>query len=82
MIDSPQKSLTPRTEEDRDEFQDNSIVARVWAHILRAFAEFGNSAQGIVVDNATPEEAARDVVVKYSGRRNEPPYGLIDNELS
>lgn len=81
MIDSPQKNLTPRSGTSGDDFTDPAIVSRVWAHLasMTRSAAFG-SMQLIVVDNAPPEVAHQDVVVRYGGPLGPPPYGLIENE--
>ena len=42
----------------------------------------GPAAQVIVVDNRPPGTANDFVVVRYSGRAEEPPYGLIDDEVA
>jgi hypothetical protein len=33
-----------------------------------------------VADNAPPPEAEADVIVRFSRRPDQPPYGLIDDE--
>ena len=40
------------------------------------------AAQVIIVDNRPPATADDHVVVRYSGRTDEPPYGLIDDEVA
>jgi hypothetical protein len=40
----------------------------------------GKAAQIVVVDNLPPDIADDYVVVRYSGRADEPPYGLIEDE--
>jgi hypothetical protein len=40
----------------------------------------GKAAQIVVVDNLPPDIADDHVVVRYSGRADEPPYGLIEDE--
>lgn len=82
MIDSPQKNLTPpRDGAPSDEFRDQRIAANVWQHVARWTDGVRGAAQVIVVDNEPPAEVGEHVVVRYSGRSDQPPYGLIDNEV-
>ena len=81
LIDSPQKNLRPEGRSDEsDEFADPSIPRRVWEHIIEWSNRAGKSAQIVVVDNAPPEVADNYVIVHYSGRADDPPYGLIEDE--
>jgi hypothetical protein len=81
MIDSPQKNLKPETGgSTSDEFVDAAIPRRVWEHIVSWTAGMGKTAQIVVVDNLPPDVADDHVVVRYSGRADEPPYGLIEDE--
>lgn len=81
MIDSPQKNLKPETEGSAgDEFVNAAIPRRVWEHIVSWSAGVGKTAQIVVVDNLPPDVADDHVVVRYSGRAGEPPYGLIEDE--
>lgn len=83
MIDSPQKNLTPvgkEPEVDADEFQDPAIAQKVWTHLQEWSLQWASSAQLVVVDNLPPESAAGSIVVRYSGRPGEEPYGLIEDE--
>lgn len=83
LIDSPQKNLTPvESDAPTDEFRDPAIVQRVWEHIMRSSADSSGRAQLIVVDNRPPEIARPAIVREYSGRRDRPPYGLIEDEVS
>lgn len=82
MIDSPQKNLMPESAADGDEFADPAIPRRVWQHIIDWTQSMGAAAQLIVVDNRPPGTAEDHVVVRYSGRATEPPYGLIDDEAA
>jgi len=82
MIDSPQKNLMPEGEaSDGDEFADPAIPRRVWQHIVNWTESMGIAAQIIVVDNRPPDVADPHIVVLYSGRADEPPYGLITDEI-
>ncbi len=81
LIDSPQKNLIAQTEGEHDEFTDPVIVERVWEHLLTWSRAMGSAAQLIVVDNQPPPNVDdNEIVVRYSGNRDEPPYGLIDDE--
>jgi hypothetical protein len=82
MIDSPQKNLMPESAVDGDEFADPAIPRRVWQHIIDWTQSMGPAAQVIIVDNRPPATAGEHVVVRYSGRTDEPPYGLIDEEVA
>ena len=81
MIDSPQKNLMPETGAPPDDFADPAIPRRLWDHIVSWSHSMGASAQVIVVDNRPPDLVDPHVVVRYSGRSDEPPYGLIDDEI-
>lgn len=81
LIDSPQKNLMPEAGGvEGDEFVDPAIPRRVWEHIVKWSAGMGKAAQIVVVDNRPPDVADEHVVVRYSGRVDEPPYGLIEDE--
>jgi hypothetical protein len=54
----------------------------MYRHLRRWLAGSGAGAQIIVADNAPPPEADADVVVRFSRRRDVPPYGLIDDETA
>jgi hypothetical protein len=81
LVDSPQKNLMPESGDPQaDEFADPAIPRRVWEHIMNWSAGMGKSAQIVVVDNLPPDVADDHVIVRYSGRADEPPYGLIEDE--
>jgi hypothetical protein len=81
LIDSPQKNLKPEgADVEQDEFGDPAIPRRVWEHIVKWTNGMGKSAQIVVVDNLPPDVADDHIIVRYSGRTGEPPYGLIDDE--
>jgi hypothetical protein len=80
MIDSPQKNLMPEATAGGDEFADPAIPRRVWEHVVAWSTSMGPAAQVIVVDNRPPQVIDLHVVVRYSGKAGEPPYGLIDDE--
>jgi hypothetical protein len=82
MIDGPQTHLTPTSENQLDEFADPAIVHRVWQRLETLGNQLNGAGQVIVVDNAPPPAVNPAVVVRYSGRPERPPYGLIDNETS
>jgi hypothetical protein len=81
MIDSPQKNLMPEAGAPPDDFADPAIPRRLWEHIVSWTSSMGASAQVIVVDNRPPDLVDPHIVVRYSGRSDEPPYGLIDDEI-
>jgi hypothetical protein len=76
IIDSPQKNLGHKAG-PVDEFADASLVERFYAHAKNWLATDGQGAQLIVVDNTPPDSVADDVVVRFTRRADEPPYGLI-----
>jgi hypothetical protein len=80
MIDSPQKNLVPEDTAAPDEYRDEAIARRVWDHLISWADGAGRHAQLIVVDNRPPPRARPAIVVEYSRRADDPPYGLIDNE--
>lgn len=81
MIDSPQKNLGQGGERDT-EFADSVAVADFYHHLHTWLAGPGQGAQVIVVDNSPPPLADADTVVRYSRNVDQPPYGLIDDEVS
>jgi len=82
LIDSPQKNLKPVEDAatDGDEFSNPEIPGRMWQHIAKWSESMGHAAQIIVVDNLPPAAVDDQIVVRYSGRADDPPYGLIDDE--
>lgn len=81
LIDSPQKNLMPEDGQPGDDFADPAIPGRVWRHIVGWTNSMGAGCQVIIVDNKPPAFVDDHVVVRYSGRRSEPPYGLIEDEF-
>jgi len=81
MIDSPQKNLGQGGERDA-EFADSVAVSDVYQHIHSWLAGPGSGAQVLIVDNAPPVVADNDVVVRFTRRADQPPYGLISDETS
>jgi hypothetical protein len=81
MIDSPQKNLGQGGDRDA-EFADSVAVTDFYQHLHTWLAGPGQGAQIIVVDNAPPSSADPDIVVRYSRREDQPPYGLIEDEVS
>jgi len=81
MIDSPQKNLGQGGHRDA-EFADSVAVADFYKHLHDWLNGPGHGAQILVVDNAPPPSADDDVVVRFSRRVDQPPYGLIDDEVS
>jgi hypothetical protein len=78
FLDSPQKNLG---QTDRDaEFADSITIADIYRHLHTWLAGAGAGAQVVIADNAPPAEADDDVIVRFSRRLDQPPYGLIDDE--
>jgi hypothetical protein len=81
FLDSPQKNLGQTG--DRDvEFADAVTIADIYHHLQHWLDSAGAGTQIIVADNAPPPEALADVVIHFSRRADQPPYGLIDDETS
>ena len=57
-------------------------MADFYKHLHDWLNTSGLGAQILVVDNTPPPSADDDVVVRYSRRVDQPPYGLIDDEVS
>jgi DNA repair ATPase RecN len=81
MIDSPQKNIGLGASEQEPEFRDTKIVEGLYRHLLGKASEYGNDAQWIIVDNQPPDIADGFIAVRFSRRRDLPPYGLIDDEV-
>lgn len=81
MIDSPQKNLGQGGDRDA-EFADSIAVTDFYQHLHTWLTGPGQGTQIIIVDNAPPTSADSDIVVHYSRREDQPPYGLIDDEVS
>jgi hypothetical protein len=81
MLDSPQKNLGRAGEHDA-EFADSVTVADIYRHLHGWLTGPGAGAQIVVADNVPPEMAEPDVIVRFSRRPDQPPYGLIDDETS
>ncbi|MEV0327445.1 DNA recombination protein RecN [Micromonospora echinospora] len=78
FLDSPQKNLGQTGERDA-EFADTVTIADFYRHLHAWLAGPGVGAQVVLVDNAPPPEAADDVILRFSRRVDQPPYGLIDD---
>lgn len=77
MIDSPQKNLLA------DSSMDSLAKAdAIYNHLIEWSIGPGSDSQVILVDNAPRPAGAPYVVVSYSGDPDDPPYGLIDDEVS
>ncbi|WP_253783630.1 hypothetical protein [Nocardia amikacinitolerans] len=81
MIDSPQKNLGQGGDRDA-EFADSVAVADFYKHLHEWLTGPGAGAQILVVDNAPPASADDDIVVRFSRRADQPPYGLIEDEVT
>ena len=77
LIDSPQKNLGQGGHRDT-EFAGSVAAADFSKHVR----DWLNGTQILVVDNAPPPPADDDVVIRFSRRADQPPYGLIDDEVS
>jgi hypothetical protein len=78
MIDSVQSGIGLGNNVASD-FRDQAIVDGLYK-LLQEMATLDNRCQIIVVDNHPPQNMAKDVIVYYSGKKNIPPYGFIDDE--
>ncbi|MGI5239134.1 DNA recombination protein RecN [Dactylosporangium sp. CA-139066] len=76
LLDSPQKNLGAL-----GDLEDGQTIERIYRHIEDWLAGRGVGAQVVVADNAPPPTAADDVIVRYSRRADQPPYGLIDDDF-
>ncbi|MEV6926575.1 DNA recombination protein RecN [Dactylosporangium sp. NPDC051485] len=76
LLDSPQKNLGAL-----GDLEDGQTIQRIYRHIEDWLAGRGVGAQVVVADNAPPPTAADDVIVRYSRRADQPPYGLIDDDF-
>jgi hypothetical protein len=76
IIDSPQKNLGHNAGPD-DDFADATLVERFYAHAKNWLAHDGQGAQLIVIDNSPPDTVADDVVIRFTRRAEDHPYGLI-----
>ncbi|GAA2383023.1 DNA recombination protein RecN [Dactylosporangium salmoneum] len=76
LLDSPQKNLGAL-----GDLEDGETIERIYRHIEDWLAGRGVGAQVVVADNAPPPTAADDVIVRYSRRPDQPPYGLIDDDF-
>ncbi|WP_197048571.1 hypothetical protein [Streptosporangium roseum] len=79
MLDSPQKNLGQTGIRD-DEFADAVTVDDIYRHLHAWLAGPGSGAQLLIADNAPPARADDDVIIRFSRRVDQPPYGLIDDE--
>ncbi|RKN41008.1 DNA recombination protein RecN [Micromonospora endolithica] len=78
FLDSPQKNLGQTGERDA-EFADTVTIADFYKHLHTWLAGPGAGAQIVLADNAPPPEADDDVILRFSRRVDQPPYGLIDD---
>ncbi|GGM68860.1 DNA recombination protein RecN [Dactylosporangium sucinum] len=77
LLDSPQKNLGVA-----GDLADSQTIERIYRHLEDWLAGRGVGAQIVVADNAPPPAAAADVIVRFTRRPDQPPYGLIDDETS
>ncbi len=81
MIDSPQKNIGLGANERELEFRDTKIVEGLYRHIIENASKYGKDVQWILVDNEPPKIAENFITIKFTRRRDTPPYGLIDDEV-
>lgn len=81
LIDGPQKNIGLRASADDPEYRDTKIVDGLYRHIIEKASEYQNDSQWIIVDNEPPEIAEKFIAVRFTGSRDVPPYGLIDDEV-
>lgn len=81
VVDSPQKNLGHRAGPDDADFADARLVDNVYSHVSNWLSGDGRGAQAIFVDNSPPLSAAANIVVRFSGDREVPPFGLIDDAV-
>ena len=79
VIDSPQKNLGHTARPGDDEFADAKLVNNIYEHVQRWLDGAGVGAQILFVDNSPPVAVEEYVVVRFSGRADQPPFGLIDD---
>ena len=77
LIDSPQKNLGQRVESTDADFADTKLVDAFYEHIAEWLEGEGRGAQVIIVDNTPPSHVADEVVIRFSGRAEEYPFGLV-----
>ena len=80
LIDSPQKNIGMREEVEEDEFRDAKIIEGLYHHIIEKASEYDGNAQWIIVDNEPPQIADKFIAVRFTRNKDNPPYGLIDDE--
>jgi DNA repair ATPase RecN len=80
MLDGVQRGIGLSAHEKDKEFRDESIVDGIYA-LLKELVEL-DDCQIIVVDGHPPEHMEDNIVVRYSGEADKPPFGFIDDETS
>ncbi|MFY1670317.1 DNA recombination protein RecN [Plantactinospora sp. WMMB334] len=81
LLDSPQKNFG-QTGEHGTDLADAATIEQIYRHLDTWLAGRGAGAQIVVADNAPPLSAASGIIVRFSRRPEQPPYGLIDDETS
>jgi hypothetical protein len=80
LLDSVQKNLAPTRDRSKDdEYTNPAIYDRMYSHVQN-WLEQNSTAQIIIVDHEPPTSMKDHEVVHFSGDRQQPPYGLIDDE--
>ncbi|MEW2012670.1 MULTISPECIES: hypothetical protein [Microbacterium] len=79
IIDSPQKNLGHAARPGDSEFADARLVNNIYEHVEQWLTASGAGAQITFVDNSPPVTVDEHVVIRFSGRAEQPPFGLIDD---
>ena len=74
LLDSPQKNLAQAG------FADRVTIERTYQHLRGWLGGRGAGAQIVVADNAPPPDTDDDVIVRFTRRADQAPYGLIDDD--
>jgi len=82
IVDSPQKNLGHAARPGDDDFADAKLVNNIYEHVERWLKADGAGAQVLFVDNSPPITVEEHVVARFSGRAEQPPFGLIDDATS
>jgi hypothetical protein len=81
LLDSPQKNLG-RTGYRDGHVADTATIDRIYRHLTEWLTGPGLGAQVVVADNAPPPATDAHVIVRFTRRPDQPPYGLIDDETT
>jgi DNA repair ATPase RecN len=81
ILDNVQRGIGIGARDENIEFRDESIVKGIYT-LLKKLVDLNDNCQIIVVDNHPPSYMSNNIVVYYSGKTENPPYGFIDDEVS